>query len=496
MLLRHGLVDLGDGQFGPADILVADGRITSVARHLDAAVDEAVVDCSGLLVVPGMVNAHAHSNENWFRGLFDSLPLELWELGTYPVFEGPAQSKREVYVRTLLSGMELVRSGATCVADFLYELPGLSLASLEPVVHAYRDLGLRALIVLGIGDRPFRETIEMDVGALEPDLARRLEDETPPTWAELEVLIREAVRAYHRPEDGVALAAGPSGPQRCTDQMLEALPGLAGELDLRIHTHLLETRMQAVVGARLYGCTVPEHLREIGFLGERVSLAHGIWLTSSDIRLVADSGAAVVHNPLSNLKLGSGVCPVPAYLAAGVPLALGTDGSASADGVDMFLTLRMAALQHTLWGEDHERWPRAADAWQMATQGGAVALGDQHLGRIAEGSRADIALLDLGSRFFTPLNDPLYHLVFSGASEAVDSVMIGGRWVLRKGILTTVDEPAILAEARELAEGVVARHTTAFAEGARLHEAVRQGWLRALHHDVSASRFIGGAFDA
>ena len=191
MLLRQGLVDLGDGRFGPADVLVADGRIMSVARHLDADVDEEVVDCSGFLVVPGMVNAHAHSNENWFRGLFDSLPLELWELGAYPVFEGQAESKREIYVRTLLSGMESIRSGATCIADFLYELGGLTVGSLGPVVQAYKDLGLRALIVLGINDRPFRETIEMDVGLLDPDLLRRLEDETPQTWPELDAFIRE-----------------------------------------------------------------------------------------------------------------------------------------------------------------------------------------------------------------------------------------------------------------------------------------------------------------
>jgi 5-methylthioadenosine/S-adenosylhomocysteine deaminase len=496
MLLRQGLVDLGDGRFGPADVLVDDGRIMSVARHLDADVDEEVVDCSGFLVVPGMVNAHAHSNENWFRGLFDSLPLELWELGAYPVFEGQAESKREIYVRTLLSGMESIRSGATCIADFLYELGGLTVGSLGPVVQAYKDLGLRALIVLGINDRPFRETIEMDVGLLDPDLLRRLEDETPQTWPELDTFIREAAGAYHRPEEGVALGLGPSGPQRCTDEMLEALPGLAEELDFRLHTHLLETRMQAVSGRRLYGCTLPEHLERIGFLGERVSLAHGIWLTSADVRLVADAGATVIHNPLSNMKLGSGVCPVPAYLEAGATIALGTDGTASADGVDMFLTLRMAALQHTLWGEDHERWPRASDAWRMATQGGAVAVGDRHLGRIAAGSRADMTLLDLGSRFFTPLNDPLYHLVFSGAPEAVDSVMIGGHWVLRKGVLTTVDEPAVLAEARELAEGVLARHAKALAQGSRLHEAVRQGWLQALRQDVSVTRFIGGTSDA
>ena len=482
MLLKQGLVDLGEDGCARADVLVRGGSSRRSGPRLDAA-DGDVLDCSDFLVVPGMVNAHAHSNEAWFRGMFETLPLELWELGAYPVIAAPRQSAREIYVRTLLNGMETIRSGATCVADFLYELPTLSLETLDPVVRAYRDLGLRALIVLGIADRPFLETVELDEAALDPSLRNRLEREVAPSWPESELLIREAVAAYHRPQDGLSIAAGPSGPQRCSDEMLEALPALADELDLRVHTHLLETRMQAVVGRRLYGTKMTEHLRKIGFLNERVSLAHAIWVDRADIRLLTEAGCTVIHNPLSNMKLGSGSCPIPAYLSEGTCVALGSDGTASADGADMFLTLRAAALTHTLWGDDYERWPQASDVWRMATRGGARAVGDRRLGRLAAGSPADIVLLDLRSRFFTPLNDPLRNLVFSGASEAVHSVMIGGRWVLRAGALLTVDEADVLGEARETGASVIGRHQLAFAQSEGLRGPLRRSWLTLLDRE-------------
>jgi cytosine/adenosine deaminase-related metal-dependent hydrolase len=150
-VLANGLVDLGGGRFERADLAVAAGRLTPSASG-------DVVDCSRFAVVPGMVNAHAHSNENWFRGLWDNLPLEPWMLFSYPVLAAPAQSADEIYVRTLLGGMEMLRSGATCVVDFLYDTE----AALEPVVRAYRDLGLRALVAIGMGDRAYHETVVLD----------------------------------------------------------------------------------------------------------------------------------------------------------------------------------------------------------------------------------------------------------------------------------------------------------------------------------------------
>jgi 5-methylthioadenosine/S-adenosylhomocysteine deaminase len=490
-ILRNGLVDLGGGEFESADVVVDGGRISFVGRSAAEHADAEVIDCRRFAIVPGMVNAHCHSNENWFRGRWDNLPLEPWMLFSYPALAGPVQSARETYLRTLIGALDMVHSGATCVVDFLYEMAGFTDESLAAVVKAYRDLGLRALIVLGMGDRAYHETVVLDEQLVDASLIQRLEAEKPPSWEDWEQFTRRAVDRYHRPDEGITIGLGPSGPQRCTDEFLQACAALADELDLQIHIHVLETRMQALSGQKMYGKTLPEHMQALGFLGPRVNFEHGIWLTSRDIEIVRESGTTIVHNPISNMKLGSGVCPVPVLLEHGVNVALGTDGMSSNDGNDMFAAVKVAGLLHKLWDIDYERWLGAPEAWRMATEGGAQAAGDDAgLGRIERGRRADLVLLDLESRVFTPLSRPLQQVVFGSTTTAVHSTMVGGRWVVRDGQVTGLDEAAILAEVRESAKGVLSRHDEAFAIGEQLLASVRAGWLEALGSDVGVNRSI------
>lgn len=458
---------------------MTEGRIGTGDADGDA------LDCSRFAVVPGMVNAHAHSNENWFRGLWDNLPLEPWMLFSYPVLAAPAQSADEIYVRTLLGGMEMLRSGATCVVDFLYDTE----EALEPVVRAYRDLGLRAVIAIGMSDRAYHETVVLDSGLVSPELIARLEHEKPPSWDEWEALTRRAVERFHRPEEGISICPAPSGPQRVTDELLVGVAALADELDLMIHIHVLETRMQAVSGQRMYGRTLPEHMDALGFLSPRVCFEHGVWLTPSDIELVRDRGVTIVHNPVSNMKLGSGVCAVPELLRHGVNVALGTDGMSSNDGNDMFATLKTAALLHKLWEVDYEQWLGAEEVWAIATAGGAAAAGGRDgLGSLEPGRRADLVLLDLESHVFTPLNDPLRQIALGSTTLAVDSVMVGGEWRLREGRITGVDEAAVLAEGRARGREIVTRHDEGFRIGQELLASVRAGWLEAMRVDVGVER--------
>jgi 5-methylthioadenosine/S-adenosylhomocysteine deaminase len=484
LILEGGLVDTGGGEFRRQDVFVDGGRL--VASPPEGAER---VDCSRLLVVPGMINAHNHSNENWFRGRWDNLPLEPWMLFSYPALAAPAQSPDEIYLRTALGAIEQLRSGATCVVDFIYELDGFTTESLDAVVRAYRDTGLRALIALGIGDRAYHETVILEEGLVSAELISRLEQDRPPTWDEWERFCRDAVERFHRPDDGISIGLGPSGPQRCTDAMLAGCAALADELDLVIHIHVLETRMQAVSGQRMYGKTLVEHMDSVGFLSPRVNFAHGIWLTPGDIELVRDRGVTIAHNPASNLKLGSGLAAVPRLLAEGVNVALGTDGMSSNDGLDMFASLKLASLVHKLWGIDYEQWLGAREAWQLATIGGAVAVGDATgLGCIEPRRRADLVLLDLDSHVFTPLNDPLRQLAFGSSTLAVDSVLVGGEWRVRGGRLTGLDEADVLARARETGREVVGRFDEAFELGQELLASLRGGWLEALRTDVGVER--------
>jgi 5-methylthioadenosine/S-adenosylhomocysteine deaminase len=484
LLLEHGLVDGGGGEFSRADLAIADGRIVTAAPA-----DAERVDCSRRLVVPGMVNAHNHSNENWFRGMWDNLPLEPWMLFSYPALAAPAQSPAEIYLRTVLGAIEQLRSGATCVVDFLYELDGFTDETLDAVVRGYRDVGLRALIALGIGDRAYHETVVLEKGLVSSELVDRLERDKPPSWEEWERFVRRAVDRFHRPDEGISICPAPSGPQRCTDEMLVGCAALAEELDLPIHIHVLETRMQAVSGQKMYGKTLVEHMDAIGFLGPRVCFAHGIWLTAGDIEIVRDRDVSIAHNPVSNMKLGSGIAAVPALFAAGVNVALGTDGMSSNDGLDMFASLKQAALLHKLWGIDYERWTGAVEAWQLATMGGARPAGDGGgLGRLEAGRRADVVMLDLESHVFTPLNDPLRQLAFGSPTLAVDSVLVGGDWKVRDGRVVTVDEADVLARAREVGSDIVGRFDEAFELGRQLLAPLRGGWLEALRTDVGVER--------
>jgi 5-methylthioadenosine/S-adenosylhomocysteine deaminase len=484
LVLRDGLVDLGGGRFEREDVAVEGGRIAAVGGSVESTQGE-VLDCSRFAVVPGMVNAHAHSNENWFRGLWDNLPLEPWMLFSYPVLAAPSQSPDEIYLRTLLGGIELLRSGATTVVDFLYDDED----ALEPVVRAYRDLGLRALIAIGMGDRAYHETVVLDEGLVSQDLIEQLEREKPPSWNEWADVTRRAVERFHRPEEGISICPAPSGPQRCTDEMLAGCAALADELGLMIHIHVLETRMQAVSGQRMYGRTLPEHLDSLGFLSPRVCFEHGIWLTPSDIELVRDRGVTIVHNPVSNMKLGSGIAPVPQLLGRGVNVALGTDGMCSNDGNDMFATLKTAALLHKLWEIDYQEWLGADEAWRIATVGGAVAAGDRDgLGILEPGRRADMVLLDLDSLVFTPLNDALRQLALCSTTLALSSVLIGGEWRVRDGRVTGVDEAAVLAEARKRGPEIVARHDEGFQAGRELLASLRAGWLAAMKTPVGVER--------
>jgi 5-methylthioadenosine/S-adenosylhomocysteine deaminase len=189
------------------------------------------------------------------------------------------------------------------------------------------------------------------------------------------------------------------------------------------------------------------------------------------------------------MKLGSGIAAVPLLVKMGVNVALGTDGMSSNDGLDMYASLKQAALLHKLWGIDYEQWGGAAEAWQLATLGGARAAGDADgLGLIAPGRRADLVLLDLESHVFTPLNDPLRQIALGSTTLAVDSVLVGGEWKVRGRELVTVDEADVLARARELGQEIVGRFDEAFELGRQLLAPLRAGWLDALGTDVGVER--------
>jgi len=265
---------------------------------------------------------------------------------------------------------------------------------------------------------------------------------SPEPWKE-EVLTVLARLRKERSRSGIML--GPSSPMNCSDALLREVVKLAEQYDLGVHTHLLETRLQAWTAQKLYGKTVCAHLAEIGFLSSRVSGAHSIWLDDRDIDLMASSGASTVHNPASNLKLGSGIAPVAQLKTRGVNVALGTDGGDTSDSYSIFEQMRLAAYLSRVVAEDPENWITAADALRMGTINSAQAVPAWRgkIGEIKPGYSADMILLKPTLRL-RPLRDVVHQLVFCEDGQSVHTVLVAGEIVVDGGRLTGVDEDSLI----------------------------------------------------
>jgi cytosine/adenosine deaminase-related metal-dependent hydrolase len=240
----------------------------------------------------------------------------------------------------------------------------------------------------------------------------------------------------------------PSSLPRCSVELFEASVDAARALGCGLQTHLLSARSQVEVGTRRYGGSTVDFLDRVGALEPWASFAHAIWLSDEEVRTFADHAAVAVHNPVSNLKLGAGIAPVPALLAAGATVAIGSDGASSNDTQNMFETLKMSALVHRVAGPP-ATWPSAADALRMCWRGGAAVLREP-VGRIAAGHRADLVVL--AEHRFAPGPAPQLanQLVYAELGASVDTVVVGGKIVVRHGRMVSIDEDALWAEAREV----------------------------------------------
>jgi cytosine/adenosine deaminase-related metal-dependent hydrolase len=246
----------------------------------------------------------------------------------------------------------------------------------------------------------------------------------------------------------VGIGLGPSAPQRCTDELLDATMAMARERDLVWQTHVQETRTQAVTAAAWHKHSFIDGLSRRGLLGPEATLVHTVWLDDRDRALMAGSGTAAVHCPYSNLRLGDGVANVPALLRAGVDVGLGTDGRGCDETLDMLELTRLTGLLHKVHGLAPEDWLTAREAFTMATQAGSRCAGHGNtLGRVESGARADLVLLRRDTPTFAPLHDPVRQLVFGATSRDVRTVIVDGRVVVDDGELVGVDMPRLLEDA-------------------------------------------------
>jgi len=403
--------------------IVAVGTPDEIAAKFAAAES---IDATGQVILPGLINTHTHAAMVLYRGLGNDLDLQDWLTRYIFPAEGKTVSPEFVRAGTRLAALEMILGGTTTFVDMYYFE--------EEVAEAVKEAGLRG--VLG------QTVIQFPVGD-----AKTPED----------ALARmRTFAARYKGDALVTPAVAPHSMYTLSAETLKATDALARELQVPLLIHLEETRKEREDSIKTHGVSPTAYLARLGLLGRHVLGAHGVWLGPEDITLVAKAGAAVSHNPESNMKLASGTAPLPGYVSAGVAVGLGTDGAASNNDLDMFEAMRQAAFLQKVVRADPKVAP-ASLVLDMATRGGAQAIGmGDRLGQLTAGRRADLIVVDTTQPHLQPMFDPVAQIVYAAKASDVRTTVVNGRVLMHDRQVKTLERRTVLADAAKMAERVKA----------------------------------------
>lgn len=439
-IIRGGrLLDIEAHAAPFADILIDGNTIREIGAPGLAAPDDAeLIDASNRLMHPGLINGHTHGHNGLAKGFADRWTLELL-LTAGPWITG-SRTLEDKYLSTSIGAAEMLLKGCTACYDLTLEIPGPSPEGLAACAKAYLDAGMRVVIAPMVADTTFFDAIPGLADALPDGLQREVEAmKLAPAETTL-ARLRDCLEHWSNDPDMARPAVAPTIPLHCSDGLMTGCRDIARSHGIGLHSHVAESKVQAVSGRETYGRTLVQHMDHLGLIGPDFVAAHGVWLDDDDMRILARHGASVSHNPASNAMLGSGVADARRMLELGVNLAIGTDACTCGDHLNMYEAMRAALyVSHAHGPVEHSRWLSAAEALRAATEGSARALGFDKLGRIAPGYKADIVFLDLNSINLIPLNDPVVQIVQSEDGRSVDAVMVDGRMVVEGGKLLNVD---------------------------------------------------------
>ncbi|MEH6717612.1 MAG: 8-oxoguanine deaminase [Aurantimonas endophytica] len=433
LFLKDPLAILAEGAEG--GIVVEDGRIAELVPSGAAPTQpvDAVFDASRHVVLPGLVNTHHHFYQTLTRAHPSAIDKELfpWLTALYPIWARLDPESFRLSVRLALT--ELLMSGCTTATDHHYLFPQGFENAIDIEAEEAAALGIRMTLTRG------SMNLSQKDGGLPPDNVVQDEDEI---LADSERLIG---RWHDRSEGAMTqMALAPCSPFSVTKSLMIASAALADEHDCRLHTHLGETEDENRFCEATFGCRPVDYLEEVGWLGPRTWLAHGIHFTTEECRRLGAHKVGVCHCPASNAVLASGFCPVNELRAAGSPVGLGVDGSASNDASNLIEAARHALMVGRLNYRSAEAMT-ARDVLAMATEGSAACLGRSDIGRIAVGLQADLALFTLDELRFSGAHDPIAALVLCGATRA-DRVMAKGSWRVEDGMPVGIDVARLRAE--------------------------------------------------
>jgi cytosine/adenosine deaminase-related metal-dependent hydrolase len=429
-------VDADDTEYATGHVVVAGTRVESVGPGPAPAVDGVTrrVDGTGHLLTPGLVNTHHHFYQWLTRGLATDHNLFDWLVALYPTWARIDEAM--VHAASLGSLAMMARGGVTTAADHHYVFPRGCGDLIGAQVRAAAELGVRLTSARGSMD------LGTSQGGLPPDFAVEATDEAL-------AATEEAVDRYHDPsfDSMVRVAVAPCSPFSVSTDLLREAAALARRKGVRLHTHGSETVEEEQFCKERFGMGPTDYFESTGWLGDDVWMAHCVHMNDADIAAFARTRTGVAHCPSSNARLGAGTARVPDMLAAGVPVGLGVDGTASNESGELHTELRNALLVHRLAGGEKALGVR--QALRLGTYGGAQVLGRQdELGSIEPGKLADLALWRLDGLGHSTIADPVAALVL-GAAAPLTLLLVGGRPVVEDGGLTTADEDAIARTARD-----------------------------------------------
>lgn len=418
--------------FDPGAVAIQGGNVEAIGpadQVLAVYTADDIVDCSGCVVTPGLINAHTHAPMTLLRGLADDLRLDVWLMGYMMPVEQEFVRPRFCWLGTQLACAEMIRSGTTCFADMYYYE--------EAVADATAQAGMRAVCA---------ETV--------------LKFSTPDAQSYDESLqhARDFIQRW-KGHQLIIPAVGPHAPYTTTPELLATCTQLALEFDVPIHIHIAETAQEVQDHRTEYGMPMVPWVKKHGVFEAKVTAAHCVHLDEGEMHTLSHHGVGVAHNPTSNLKLASGIAPVTRMLELGLDVGIGTDGPASNNDLDMWEEMRLAALLAKGITSDPTALP-ARQALALATIGGARALHiDEVVGSLEPGKRADLAVVDLRNAHTTPKftrdSEAVYaQLVYAAKGSDVRDVMCEGQWLMRDRKLLTLDEQALTAEASDVARKI------------------------------------------
>ncbi len=416
-------------------VLIAGDRIEDVGagaapERLLSQADQ-LIDATHMAIMPGMVNAHTHLSQSFMRGLGDDKPLLQWLKEVMWPIQG-AFTAEEMHWASMVGLLENVRCGVTSVNQH-HKLPAPEMS--DAALAAAEQIGLRFQLARGWVDRGASAETADDI---------------------LHEMMRLHER-WHDQQDGrLTISFGPMAAWRCSDESMRRFVAQARQWEMPTHIHVAESQDEIEMMLERNGLRHIEWLDHLSVLGPDLQLVHCVQVTAAEIDMMADSGALVVHCPTSNMYLASGIAPIPEMVQQGVPVALGTDGSASHNSQDLLETLKMAILLAKVGRGD----PTAMvpiDALHMVTTAGAQVMGRQDIGQLKTGFKADITLVNLNRLHTMPVHQVQSALVYNCNGPDVDTVLVDGQVLLSGGKLTMVDEAEVLARSREAASRLLER---------------------------------------